>query len=141
MIHRAIRVRDWVVDVLFAYPRNDPEGVLACLQSFEAPDRVVQDAVSLMKIGPNTGFTFSNGYRRRILTWVGPQSEGKQWLNTTVHEIVHVAFAVARDHMIDPYSEEFAYLIGDITQELSDLVCFLACDKCRDDDCAEEKNA
>lgn len=141
MIHRAIRVRDWMVDFLFSYPRNDAEGVLPCLRSYEAPEDIVQDAAALMDAGPNVGFTFSNGYRRRALTWVGPQSEGKQWLNTTVHEIVHVAFAVAIDNMIDPYSEEFAYLVGDIVQELSDILCFLACDHCRDTHCGERKNA
>ena len=40
--------------------------------------------------------------------------------------------AVALDQGIDPYTEEMAYLVGDISQELSDLLCRLACDHCRE---------
>lgn len=69
---------------------------------------------------------------RRALSWIGPQSEGKQWINTSVHEIVHVAVAIAAEKGIDPFSEEFAYLCGDITQEIADILCDLACDRCRE---------
>ena len=132
MIHRALRVRGWTIDFLFAHRRNDPEGVLACLRSFDAPADVVAEAADLMGAGPNCGFTFTNGYRRNALTWVGPQDAGAEWVNTTVHEIVHLAMAIAIDQGIDPYSEELAYLAGDITEQVSDLLCALACDHCRD---------
>lgn len=132
MIHRAIRVRDWTVDFLFAHRRNDPEGVLACLRSYDAPEDVMTEAEILMGVGPNCGFTFSNGYRRTALTWVGEQDAGEQWLNTTVHEIVHIAMAIALDQGIDPYSESLAYLVGDITQQVSDILCMLSCDICRE---------
>lgn len=54
-------------------------------------------------------------------------------MNTTVHEIVHVAIAVAEEEGIDPYTETFAYLVGDITQQVSDLLCLLSCDHCRNE--------
>ena len=132
MIHRALRVRDWTVDFLFAHRRNDPDGVLAVLRSYGAPARLVEQAEDLMAAGPNCGFTFSNSDRRLCLTWIGPQTEGSEWVNTTVHEIVHVAIAISSDAGIDPYTETFAYLVGDITEQVSDLLCLLACDHCRD---------
>ena len=95
MIHRAIRVHGWTVDFLFAHRRNDPDGVLAVLRSYGAPASLVEQADDLMNSGPNCGFTFSNSDRRLCLTWVGPQTEGAEWVNTTVHEIVHVAIAVS----------------------------------------------
>lgn len=132
MIHRAILVRDWTVDFLFAHRRNDPEGVLAVLRSYGAPASLVEQADELMAAGPNCGFTFSNSDRRLCLTWIGPQTEGSEWVNTTVHEIVHVAIAISSDAGIDPYTETFAYLVGDITEQVSDLLCLLACDHCRE---------
>ena len=132
MIHRALRVRDWTVDFLFAHRRNDPDGVLAVLRSYGAPSGLVEQAEDLMAAGPNCGFTFSNSDRRLCLTWIGPQTEGSEWVNTTVHEIVHVAIAISSDAGIDPYTETFAYLVGDITEQVSDLLCLLACDHCRD---------
>lgn len=133
MIHRALRVHDWTVDFLFAHRRNDPEGVLAVMRSYGAPESIIEDAAELMGAGPNCGFTFSNSDDRLCLSWIGPQSNGPEWVNTTVHEIVHVAFAIAREEDIDPYTETFAYLVGDITQAIADILCRLACDHCRNE--------
>lgn len=33
----------------------------------------------------------------------------------------------------EPLSEEFAYLVGDITHGVADIICRLACDHCRND--------
>lgn len=133
MIHRALRVLDWTVDFLFVNRRNDPEGVLACMRSYDAPPALLDQAAELMDAGPNCGFTFSNSDRRLCLSWIGPQTEGKEWVNTTVHEITHVAMAIAREEGIDPYTETFAYLVGDITEQVSDLLCIFACDHCREE--------
>lgn len=135
MIHRALRVHGWTVDFLFAHRRNDPVGVIACMRSYGAPVSLLEQAEELMSAGPNCGFTFSNSDDRLCLSWVGPQTDGSQWVNTTVHEIVHVAMAVAAEEGIDPYTETFAYLVGEITEQLADLLCELACDHCR-----EQKN-
>ena len=132
MIHRALLVHGWTVDFLFAHRRHDPDGVLAVLRSYGAPARLVEQADDLMAAGPNCGFTFSNSDRRLCLTWIGPQTEGSEWVNTTVHEIVHVAIAISSDAGIDPYTETFAYLVGDITEQVSDLICLLSCDHCRE---------
>ena len=82
---------------------------------------------------PSFGATVRRPSDRRLcLTWVGPQTDGTEWVNTTVHEIVHVAIAVSADAGIDPYTETFAYLVGDITEQVSDLICLLSCDHCRE---------
>ena len=132
MIHRALRVRDWTVDFLFVTGRNDREGVLACLLDLGATRPIVEATVELMGGGLNRGFTFSNTERRVSLSWVGPQTSGAEWVNTTVHEIVHVAQAIASADGTEPLSEEFAYLVGDITQGVADILCHLACDRCRE---------
>lgn len=41
--------------------------------------------------------------------------------------------AVAAEEWIDPYTETFAYLVGDITEQISDLLCLLSCDHCREE--------
>ena len=132
MIHRVLRVRDWTVDFLFAHRRNDAGGVMACLYDYGAPEEIARQTRELMDGTPNRGFTFSNSDRRVVLTWVGPQSSGAQWMNTTAHEIVHIVQAVALDKETDPFSEDFAYLCGDITQGVADILCTLTCDHCRE---------
>ena len=132
MIHRAIRVRNWTVDFLFVDGRNDLEGVMACLYSFGATRTIADSTRDLMESGENRGFTFSNTERRIALSWIGPQANGSEWVNTTVHEIVHVAQAIAQEKELDTFSEDFAYLVGDITQGVADILCHLACDRCRE---------
>lgn len=132
MIRRALRVRDWTVDFLFVDGRNDPEGIIAWLYSFGATRSIANDTRELMESGMNRGFTFSNTERRIALSWIGPQANGTEWVNTTVHEIVHVAQAIAQEKELDTFSEEFAYLVGDITQAVADILCHLACDRCRE---------
>lgn len=132
MIHRAIRVRDWTVDFLFVDGRNDPDGVMACLYSFGATRSIADSTRDLMESGENRGFTFSNTERRIALSWIGHQANGSEWVNTTVHEIVHVAQAIAQEKELDTFSEDFAYLVGDITQGVADILCHLACDRCRE---------
>ena len=133
MIHRALRVGRWTCDFLFVLGRNDTEGVMACLYEYDAPQDISRRAREIMEGGePNCGFTFSNSDRRRSLSWIGPQSSGAQWINTAFHEIIHVAIAIAGAEGMEPFSEEFAYLCGDISQGIADLLCELACDRCRD---------
>ena len=132
MIHRVVRVQGWTVDFLFAHRRNDEEGVMACLYEYGAPKEIARQTREQMDGAPNRGFTFSNSDRRVILTWVGHQSSGAQWVNTTVHELAHIAQAIALDDGMDPFSEDFAYLCGDISQTVADILCTLACDHCRD---------
>lgn len=132
MIHRALRVHGWTVDFLFVTGRNDRNGVMACLLDLGATRPIVEATYELMDGGMNRGFTFSDTERRVSLSWVGPQTSGAEWVNTTVHEIVHVAQAIASADGTDPLSEDFAYLVGDITQGVADIICGLACDHCRE---------
>lgn len=133
MIHRALRVQGWTCDFFFVLGRNDTEAIMACLLDYGATEAIAFRAYEIMEGGEvDCGFTFSNSDRRRALSWVGPQSEGKQWINTSVHEIIHVAASIAEAEGIDPHGEEFAYLCGDITQEIADILCDLACDRCRE---------
>lgn len=55
---------------------------------------------------------------------------GPEFLNTTIHEIAHVAMHIAEEDGIDPYSEELAYLMGDISHDISYVVCELSCPHC-----------
>lgn len=132
MIHRVLRYGRWVIDALFAYPENDADGVLGCLYDTGAPASVVDRAKDIISGGLNRGFTYANYDTRRIIAWIGQQSDGPEWVNTTVHEIVHVASAIAKESDMDHTGEQFAYLIGDLVQDLADIICFLACDRCRD---------
>ena len=131
MIHRVIKVGRWVVDFLFAERKYDIEGIVSCLRHAEAPRRIIDQAVDLMEEGsPNTGFTYTNAMVFRAIVCIGPTTSGGEFQNTLVHEIHHLAVAIARELGIELESETPAYLAGDTMREFADVVCRLGCEHC-----------
>ena len=128
MIHRVIKVGRWVVDFLFAERKYDIEGIVSCLRHAEAPRRIIDQAVELMEDGsPNTGFTCTNAMVFRAVVCIGPTTSGGEFQNTLVHEIHHLAVAIARELGVDLEGETPAYLAGDTMRAFADVVCQLGC--------------
>jgi len=132
MVHRVIKVGRWIVDFLFAERRYDIEGTTACLRHAKAPEYIIDHAVELMEQGsPNTGFTYSNALVFRAVVCIGPTTSGAEFVDTLVHEVHHLAVAIARELGVDLESETPAYLAGDTLRALADTVCRLGCEHCR----------
>ena len=132
MIHRALNIGRWVVDFLFATEDYDADGVLACLYDIGAPEDVMERAERIMESGRyNRGFTFSNPDVKRAVCVIGPTTSGRQFQNSFVHELRHVANAIAKTLGYDLDAEGPAYLSGDTAMALAEVVCALGCDHCR----------
>lgn len=132
MIHRVLNIGRWVVDFLFAIEDYDEEGVLSCLYDIDAPEYVMLRAYRIMESGRfNRGFTFNNPDLKRSVVVVGPTTSGKQFQNSFTHELRHLADGIAKYIGVDLDSETPAYITGDTTMELAEVVCKLGCDHCR----------
>lgn len=130
MIHRVLRLRNWVVDFLFAVKEYDIEGVLSCLYDAGAPKNILNRAEDLMsECEYNCGFTYSNPRKKRSVVFIGPTTSGEEFLNTFVHELRHLADSIADSLGVELDSEPPAYLSGDTAMELADVVCRLGCKK------------
>lgn len=128
MAHRVLKIGRWVVDFLFVEERYDIDGIVSCLLHADAPRYIIEEATDLMARGePNTGFTFSNAMNFRAVVCIGPTTSGKEFQNTLVHEIHHLAVAIARELGVDLESETPAYLAGDTMMAFADVVCKLGC--------------
>jgi len=131
MLYRKARVGDWVIRFLFSFDKNDKGRVLESLFWADAPNSIVTQVMENIQAGRlNEGFCYSNPPLRRTVLGTGNASSGPEVLNTMVHEIVHICQHIAGEDGIDPYGEEFAYLAGDISREVSDIVCELSCPRC-----------
>ena len=116
------------MDFLFADTRYDKEEVLSFLEDFGAPFSVTKRTKEIMGSGRrNTGFTYTDSKEFRALVVTGPSSSGKEFVNTMVHEIHHLAVAIAAELGVDLEGETPAYLAGDSMRELADVVCRLGC--------------
>ena len=136
MIHRVMRIGSWTVDFLFSIDKYDIEGVLGCLYDAGAPSYVMDEAEDLMRnCDYDCGFTYSrpqqyrfiNSRRHRAVVLIGPTSSGAEFLDTFVHELHHLAVAIASELGVDLEGETPAYIAGDSARELADVVCKLGC--------------
>lgn len=113
---------------MFCLDGYDIDEVMSALDKGEAPKRITDDASKLMLSQmDDTGFTYCHFGNRYILVVIGPQSSGKEFINTLVHEIHHVAVAIAGGLGIDLESETPAYLSGEMARSMADMLCSIAC--------------
>ena len=142
MIHRAILVGRWVVDFAFATKGYDIEGVLSCLYDCGATPPIMKRAEELMETGGyNCGFTFSNPELMRAMVLIGPTTSGAEFIDTLVHEVHHLAVAIASELGIALESEAPAYLAGDSARALAEVVCEMGCPCCHKEGPAETDRA
>lgn len=128
MIHRVLKIGRWIVDFLFARRKYDTEGILACLYELGAPREILDRARRIIRSErKNAGFTFTNPDNFRALVVIGPTTSGAEFQDTLVHEIHHLAVAIAAELGVDLEGETPAYLAGDSAKALADVICKLGC--------------
>ena len=118
----------WEVTFLFADEKYDEEEVLSCLYDSEASYDTMLDAYHIMEDNePNHGFTYSNPVFLKALVVVGPATSGEEFIDTFVHEILHLAMEIAVSEDVDLRGERPAYIAGDTARDLSRVICELGC--------------
>lgn len=131
MIVRKINILGWTIVFLFSFDTYDMERIYDALLWAEAPDSIISQVSEKVYAGRlDEGFTYSDPSLRHTIFAIGKTSSGPEVLDSTVHEIIHIAQHIAVEDGIDPLSEQFAYLGGDISREVSDIVCELSCPHC-----------
>jgi hypothetical protein len=79
----------------------------------------------------NTGLCYSNYSKRKTVIVVALTSSAAEALNSITHEIAHCCVHISSAFNIDYRSEEFAYLVGDVSMAAYPAVKDLLCDCCR----------
>lgn len=133
LISHTIEINDWTAIFLFSLDGYDDEEVLRELLSCDPPDSIIDTVEGNLDANViDTGFTYSNSYIRRSVVYVSPSSSGKEFLSTFVHELAHLTCDICLADGISLRGEKIAYLMGEIALRLSDIVCHLSCDICRE---------
>lgn len=131
MIQRELRLGRWHVEFYFCPDGYDMDYLLDRMWDFGAPLYRLEQALDLMEHGGrNTGFTFNNPLERIALVVVGPTTSGKEFQNTLVHELRHLADAIALSLGVELHTETPAYISGDSVMALADIICKLGCERC-----------
>ena len=79
----------------------------------------------------NTGCTYTDQEMHVSFIIINKTISAKEFLNTMSHEVTHVSQHIAEYYMLNPKSEEVAYLVGNIIQEMYDVAKDFLCDHCR----------
>ena len=134
MIHRTLLIGRWIIDFLFAVDKVDIDGVLGCLYDSYAPEYIVRQAEEIMESCPlNCAFTYTNPKKKRGVVLIQPTSSGEEFLDSFVHEMLHLADNIAESIGARLGGEYPAYVAGDSARELAGVVCKLGCDCYRKD--------
>lgn len=131
MLYRDLYIGRWHACFVFAPDGYDDNAILDMLYDLDASDYIlVKVGKKLRENRPNEGFTYANSVMKEALVVIGPTTSGAEFQDTFSHEIHHLAVAIAKSLGIDLESETPAYVSGDSTRELADVVCLLGCEKC-----------
>lgn len=134
MIYRFLKIGRWEVDFFFAPDGYDMSELEDELNELDAPADIIDEIITIILSGyKNTGFTYTDSNTLRAVVAIGPSSSRSEFLNTCVHEIHHLAVAIADNLGIDLEGETPAYIAGDSAFELADLLCQLGCRRCNDE--------
>ena len=131
MLIRKVHIRYWTILFLFSFDQYDMERIHDALLWVDAPNSIISQVERNVQSGRlNEGFTYSEPSLRRTVFATGIAENGPEVLNSVVHEIIHICQHIAIEDGMDPFGEPFAYLGGDISREVSDIVCELSCPQC-----------
>lgn len=132
MEQRSLKLGRWELEFYFADDGYDVDLLVDRLFDFGASPKLMRQAMALMESGRmNTGFTYTNEVERLALVAIGPTTDGDEFIDTLVHELHHVAVAIALDLGISLDDERPAYISGDSARMLASTICRLGCQSCR----------
>lgn len=86
---------------------------------------------SLKRNTLDTGITYSNFGKRETVMVISLTSSPSEFLNSWEHEKKHLARHIEQAYGIDPYSEDAAYLEGEIAQKMFPVAKKFICEHCR----------
>ncbi len=109
---------DWMVEVYIILEHANNERILNSLDCMKCPEKIKEQAEENLHSGVNSGFTYTNPKIRKSLMVVNRSSSMYEFINTYNHEKNHVEMHICEELGVDPYSEEAAYLSGELASQL-----------------------
>lgn len=108
----------WSIEVFIILSHADKASILDSVKRMGGSKKVIESAYINLQEDFNSGFTYSSNKYRKSLMVVNRSSSMEEFINTYNHEKNHVEMHICEELGIDPYSEEAAYLSGNIAQQL-----------------------
>ena len=108
---------NWKVYVYYHIDCYYIDDIIKKLEDIGCSDIHLRDVYeSLNNCELNTGFTYSNFSKKCSVIVISNTTTPAQFMNSYDHERYHLISHIIEEFNINPYSEEAAYLTGDIGQ-------------------------
>lgn len=123
---------DWFTRVYYLIDKFPSDEIYESMLSLGSDEDEAARAVrTLESEGFNVGSIHSNIYKRESLVVIGKADSVEEFYDTFDHEKGHLAMHICIADNIDPFSEEYQYLAGEIGKQMFRAASELFCEKCR----------
>lgn len=124
----------WNVKVFYVVDNVPVKYILEQLEQIDCSESDLETAKLLLKNkSKDKGLTYSNLKERESIIVIGETSCPAEFQHTFDHEKIHLAMHIGKYFDIDPYSEELAYLVGDIGLQMFPVAKRFLCEHCREE--------
>lgn len=123
---------DWCVKIFYAVSTYYVGEILGELESIGCNNEELEKAEDILSTGDyNIGLTYSSLLRRCSVIVIGLTTSPAEFQNTFDHEKGHLAMHISQELKIDPFSEEYQYLVGEIGLRMFSVAKYFLCEHCR----------
>lgn len=122
---------EWYVRVFYSIKGYNLDIIEESLKALDTDEEELENVLDSLREGrENIGFTFTNVFLRESIIIIGPTSSPEEFQDTFDHEKGHLAMHICLAYDIDPFGEEFQYLVGNIGKQMFKVGKRFLCDHC-----------
>lgn len=123
---------DWSIRVYYAVHEYFISNILIDLLDTDCDEESFFKIKGLMETGnDNIGFTYTNTEMGASLMLIGKTDSSDEFQDTFDHEKGHLVMHISSALGIDPYSEEYQYLAGEVGKRMFKVAKKFLCDHCK----------
>ncbi len=123
---------DWHITVYYAVDTYYVDEILEDLELIDCSRfELVKAEDTLLSGNYNIGLTYSNLKHKCSIVVIGITTSASEFQNTFDHEKGHLVMHISSAYKIDPFSEEYQYIAGEVGQKMFKVAKRFLCDDCR----------
>lgn len=123
---------DWSIRVYYAVHKYFISNILIDLLDIDCDEESFFRIKGLMETGKdNIGFTYTNTEMGASLMLIGKTDSSDEFQDTFDHEKGHLVMHISSALDLDPYSEEYQYLAGEVGKRMFKVAKKFLCDHCK----------
>lgn len=123
-----IKGYDWNVIVFYADGGYFINPIINALREIGCNEDDIDTAREFLELNNvDNGFTFTVPFTRSSVLFIGETKSGEQFQSTYDHEKGHLAMHMASYLGIEPFGEEYQYLVGEIGRLMYEVAHMFIC--------------